>query len=691
MLTRGVHVAVFFKELSARKPVVSSGHTGVWIHASGQVAVLLDYGADITPLLVELDQRLGQQPNLGVGHLPATWDALTAMSAAGTVRGVALLFCDGHQVTWRTRGTVNVVAAAGLAARHRQVGVRPAEGTVSLEGGEFFLATSAAVAAPALAPNLRGIDQVSYENLQQALDQAAGRKDWRALLFPAEAISTFINPAWPYNPFAGSPESGAHERLGWRRLADALFAEPDFSGFRIIGGNYFAKGGQSRFLDGLLASPWGVFLLELKDNFGRVRLAMQTRNDGMIAYHPNGSEMKRFVNPVFKIEEALRLAQKDFIGVRLEPNLRKGGILLFTNPDGQVNCIDPSGRSFGIPYISGNVLIGSPTTVAEQIRKFAPLVGLRGTPPLVSPAQIKQIETYLGGDTVPREATKPAGKGPQKPKAPALRIRRFLIDDQPLPGESNPRYDTLTVAVDGKERHLWAKRYRLTAMGHDADLEDEVARVGREIAALQDLSRQPGVQKYWEHFVDGLFLYVILEPADGMRLDQWLTKTKPDRPARLRMLQNLATILESLANESIVHRALTPGNVRVQPDGGTTLINFELCQLVSVATVDSRTRESLDAAYLSSEAMTPGRQLSPADDSFSFGKLASLILAGRLPFERPGEDARLIARPAGWMEFARDHGLTETQTDGLRRLLSRDRRLRPTGADLVQMVKGWEN
>jgi hypothetical protein len=694
-------MALFFKELTSTRGEQPSAQTAaVWIHPSGQLAILVDHGrapAAGQPDLAALDDRLGGRASDALGDLAALSNELAEVPPLAGARDVALLFCDGRHVAWQIRGDARVLAAEGLSTQFRTTGVQATAGTATLTGGEFFLAVSGGVGAEALAPRLKNVQPADYGQLRRAVDATSTAGDWRALLFPAEAVSSFINPAWPENPFVGVSESQPHERLGLYRLADALMQEPDFTGFRIIGGRHFALGVKRRFLDGLLASPWGVFLFELKHDYGRVRLEMQTRNEGMITSHPDGCEIRRVTNPVFKAEEALGLFKDDDIGVRLDPNLRKGALLLFTNPSCQVNCVDGRGTAYGLPFTCGNVLINRPATAAEQIRLFTQKISRSGSQPPLTRAVIDRIVDRLGGPAAssppvpaPGPSRNPAAAkaSPKAPVPPALRVRRFRIEQQPIEEESTPRYDVLRVEVDDKDRTLWAKRYPLTSMGHAEDLQDEVARVGREIAALQDLARHPGVQKYWEHFVDTLYLYVIVESPDGVRLDHWLEREKPDRKTRLAVLTKLAEGLSSLASESIVHRALVPANVRVMA-GQVTLTNFELCQLTSVATVDSRAREGLDESYLSIEALTPGRQLGPADDSYSFGKLASLVLAGRLPFGRRGEDAKFIARPAAWNEFAREHGLTPAESEGLRLLLSRDRQRRPVGAELVRMVEGW--
>jgi serine/threonine protein kinase len=243
------------------------------------------------------------------------------------------------------------------------------------------------------------------------------------------------------------------------------------------------------------------------------------------------------------------------------------------------------------------------------------------------------------------------------------------------------------VRVEGQDQRFWAKRYALNSLTSSLDAEAE--RVGREVRVLQDFSGKPGFYRYVDRSLQGHHDYVIVERVEGVALHRWIEREHPTRARKLSVLKQVAEALERLAKATVVHRALAPTAVRVGSDDCVTLVNFDFCQLASLATVDVRARAQLDPAYLSRDAATPGRKLSPADDSFSFGKLCCLALAGKLPFETPGIDPRFLRKPELWNEYASAYGITDQELTDIRKMLAPVREERPVGQSLTKLLEQW--
>lgn len=668
-------MALFFKEHRTRSP---DERLQCWISQDGCVAALVRFsrGVDRAAFVGILDEVRSEVDPLKVSD---TLDMVQyAAAEVDECESICALVIDGEHVYWVTKGEVILVSVSG---RETEV-VAETQGKRALAPGEYFLLLQGAIEPRQVARIALGLEQESATFLQQSLDETSPGRPWQALVFPVESTSTWRDPQWPYDPFVGFQESQPHERLGLRLLADALFKRKDFSGFRIVGGHHVALLRGSRLLDGILVSPWGVHLLELKHVAGEITLEPQNRNTGMRIL--KGGGVRTDTNPVFKIEEALRqtLASLD-LGSAVPPFLRRG-ILLFTHPRAHVRCLDPSGKPTSIPQTVGNVMIATPTSIAAEIvGQIGGTAGGRVTNNVAAPIEreaLNRIVHRLG-----KSAEVPAAT---RSSSAVRQFGRFLVDHVPIEAESNEHITVFPARIEGKSNALWAKRFPLCSMGRSDSLDDEVARVGREVAALQDLSREAGIQRYWDRFVEGLHLYVLVDRPSGVPLEQWLQQS-PLTSRRIDVLLGLARVLCALASEGVVHRAIRPFNVRIDEQDQPMLINFDLCQIGSSATVDAASRLRLDATFLSREALTPGAKLGPADDVYSFGKLACTVLCGQQPFGSPMEQIRFVAKPRNWAVFAEDAELDPVILADIQAMVALDPARRPVGEQLVQRLAAW--
>lgn len=657
--------------------ISQQGHraiVGMNLKNTGQVA---DYSFD-----ADLIQALETSEHQESVH----WLSFSAELLGSKFDSFATLCVEDGRAYWRMKGKCSLI---GIEDRRPEV-INNASGSKDLRPGEYFLLTLGEINASKLKKLAPRIEQETSTKVEESLQEIAGEAAWHSIIFPMESTLSFENPDWPENPFVGFQESGNHEKLGLRLLADALFDDGSFAGFRIVGGHHFVSAFGSRLLDGILLCPWGVFLIELKHHRGVIHLEVQNRNSGM---RIQNSGPERFeTNPVFKIEEALREGLKDLdVGISLNHKLKGFGLLVFTNPNVRVNCVLPDSSVKSIPHNCGKVIVATPETIAQQLKHFVQSLiakdtaipkGSHGAAP-ISRHQILQMAERLSGKYIGHLSA-----NSEKPRE--KQIGRFVIQMEAILSESTADFETFPAKIEGKPMSLWVKRYDLTSMMKSMTLEEEIGRVGREISALQDLAGIQGVPRYRHHALEDLSLYVFLDRTEGQTLDSWLSSEPRTIQSRISVLMSLAEILAHLHNENIVHRAVRPFNIRITEDDKVALINFDLCQVSTSLTIDSATRLRLDAAFLSREALSPGARLSARDDVFSFGKIACLVLCGKLPFESPTEHMHYFAKPVRWNEYIRQADLPEMIAIGLRKLLELNPQLRPVGRELVEMVELWK-
>lgn len=507
-----------------------------------------------------------------------------------------------------------------------------------------------------------------------AADCAADR-DWSLLVFPIESQFSFARSSWPYNPFVGPQEDRAHERRGLAALADAFFRDPDHEGFRIFGGLQLPRADGSRLPDGVLVSPWGVVLLELKDHGDcDVELPLFNRNV-MVVREKDG--LRTEGNPVAKMRESLRTFQNISLGGgEWDESLRRLGAVVFTHDRVTVCAIDEQGQAQLMPVKTGEVLVVRPQDLPNELKQYVRRkLGKKARRPLAD--FLPEIVQALHGPAAPEQPT------------PSMRRIGDYQITAPLAAESSDYYQTFA-ASHPLLGDVWIKTYDFSELARGAR-QQEIQRIGREVFALKRLANDQvdGIQQSVELIPEEGLLHVVVGRAPDTRLDTWLAGT-PDRGERWQILADLAEILEGLAGNQVIHRALTPANVRIGRRGKVQLINFELCQMNQLATLPMSGRRALDVAYVAPEANVPGRPVTPAADMYSFGRLLTLVMSGKLPFENYEDQRMAQRRPGFWEAVASACGLPGSEGAILENWLNQNPARRPTASEARKRIHAWQ-
>lgn len=158
-----------------------------------------------------------------------------------------------------------------------------------------------------------------------------------------------------------------------------------------------------------------------------------------------------------------------------------------------------------------------------------------------------------------------------------------------------------------------------------------------ELELLHELREVPGVVRLvdgGETGEDGFFL--VLRPEPGRRLATCLRQSWP--PRRLhRLLGGLLEVLAALHDRHVVHGALTPDVVHVRPDERPVLDGF------GPAAARGRGLPASQAPAVVAPEVAGGAPPGPAADVYAVGCLAYAAISGRMPFERPTDDALVAA------------------------------------------------
>ena len=518
-------------------------------------------------------------------------------------------------------------------------------------------------------------DAVKGGDLEEQLSSLSQSDEWTALAFPIGGITDFDNPNWPYYPFVGIQEELPHERLGLSLIADALFKSPEFRGFKILEAPHIIEKNHSRMLDALLVSPYGVFPLELKHYFGEMELLLGRDKDGLRRNGRAGWRTER--NPEMKLRKTLPVFRSPGWTHPLNSlpyEHRKDGILVFTRENAEITCIAQDGRRNSLPHKEGDIIICNPSNIARALLQG----NRRKARDLSSPQKIEALIRRLMNRADITET-------PQQP------TDAFQVDfGNKLERESTGYFVAYSGTHEGDD--IWVKEYKHTVLS-GLSQEEEFGRIGREVSILQRLNRHriPGVRYIYGRETIGNAFYVFLEPAYSMNLEEWL-RTAPIRSDRIEMLKSIASILRFIGGleEPVIHRAVNPRNIRIGKTGEYQLINFELSQRESLATLPLNARRTFDEMYQAPEMSEHGKQLTPAADVYSFMLCTYFTLAEELPFARSSNElANLSHRSDFWPRQVEKLGLPQTESGLWKRALNINARYRPTMDEIMNALVTW--
>lgn len=169
-------------------------------------------------------------------------------------------------------------------------------------------------------------------------------------------------------------------------------------------------------------------------------------------------------------------------------------------------------------------------------------------------------------------------------------------------------------------------------------------RLDREVAALVALEH-PGVVRLMDVVRQPGSVWFVMEYVDGPTLRQILDAGPLSVPDALGILEQLSVVLDFVAGRRIVHRDLKPGNVFVTSGGRAKIGDFGIALLGDTASARV-TRPGIvigTPAYLSPEQAAGRSEPTPASDLYSLGVIAYELLAGQVPFRRPGNVLALLA------------------------------------------------
>ena len=440
-------------------------------------------------------------------------------------------------------------------------------------------------------------------------------------------------------------------RFPWEQEAldfiyDKFPASPDYLAWANF--EFIAADGSINETDALIASPWGVFLVEIKSRPGRL-----IGDNGSWTWIDEGGRRRVDDNPL-RLTNLKTKRLKDLLG--RQPAFRQRDVpfiqpLVFCSAPGLDFQLAPDARNF--------------ICVRDNEDKGRP--GIRAAIFQRQGAGLRQFsERPVDGPTLKAFAQAMAQAGLRKQNR---KVADFILD--------RLRYECPTGTFQDWEAHHTSaesvrRLVRLFLASNQAAKEDRqvIAEASkREFRILEKLNH-PGILKANIPAECELGPAIIFDFDSGaQRLDHYLAEqgAQLDVTARWQLLRQVADAIRYAHDKGVVHRALSPQSIFVllakagQPR--VQIYNWHTGSRLSDGSFSGLTNltgslhaaqllEDPARAFLAPETLIPGEEPSEAMDVFSLGALAYFLFSGQPPACDAAElEAKLKASPSRSLEL----------------------------------------
>jgi serine/threonine protein kinase len=127
--------------------------------------------------------------------------------------------------------------------------------------------------------------------------------------------------------------------------------------------------------------------------------------------------------------------------------------------------------------------------------------------------------------------------------------------------------------------------------------------------------------------------YIVMPLMDGGTLRARIRRSPLSLPEASRIIQGIASALDYIHSQGIIHRDIKASNVLLSADGECYLTDFGIARITNDATQLTSTGDVLGTVdYVAPELFEPDRRADARSDLYSLGVLLYEMVTGRLPF-----------------------------------------------------------
>jgi len=257
-------------------------------------------------------------------------------------------------------------------------------------------------------------------------------------------------------------------------------------------------------------------------------------------------------------------------------------------------------------------------------------------------------------------------------------VGNYHIVAELTPGETYQAFEAQHLIVQGQRARI--KQYHIPDIRTVKHLEEAVRRFKQDMEALSQVEGHPNIVRAYDFFkdpdVDDTY-YLALELVDGRMLREIIDEDPELTLAQgLRYLTPVADALAYCHRRGIIHRNLTPSSIYVTDDGQVKLGDFDFARVPAIGYTISKTGQPLVVnKYIAPEQLADPRQADARADLYSLGAVWYDLI-----FRRPESEPVLLSR------IEKSNLPDDDARHLLRSLLAPDPANRPTSA---AKVKKW--
>ncbi len=181
---------------------------------------------------------------------------------------------------------------------------------------------------------------------------------------------------------------------------------------------------------------------------------------------------------------------------------------------------------------------------------------------------------------------------------------------------------------------------------------------GKALAQLN----HPNVVTIYQLGNDNGIHYIAMEYIEGVSLDEFIRKNKPDLQRDLQIFYRILLGVQALHRKAIIHRDLKPKNVIIQADKVVKIVDFGIAELKrDPLPEEAQSAIVMGSVYYMSPEVARGEKATPQSDIWSLGVILYQLLTRQRPFTGDSKTEILTKIREETMTFASVSGLSIPQ------------------------------